>query len=340
MKSKNCTKWVVTALVAGIGLAMPTGSLAQIVMTANDALNTSSFNAAGTWNNGLAPAAGSTYTTAGFLLRGPSSGAGPYVFAGDSLTVGGPLGSGATPFSPTTANNNALIFKVSGQTLTVNNLILDGGQIRDGNGNGNYTFLNGNIFVTANGGAFMAQDTNFINSAISGSSIIYIGNNGNGSAQRVIFFTSPSSTFNGNIWLTNTVGVANSRLAFAPGSIMNFSIGANGVNNHIFGNGTLELGGNFNFDLTGADNTLGNSWSIVDQVNSAVSYDGTFAVNGFTQNGLLWDDPIGNGNQFQYDMGTGFLSVVPIPEPSVLSLMGGLGLLGLVWRRRSKAIAK
>ena len=73
MKSKNCTKWVVTALVAGIGLAMPTGSLAQIVMTANDALNTSSFNAAGTWNNGLAPAAGSTYTTARIRAALPGS---------------------------------------------------------------------------------------------------------------------------------------------------------------------------------------------------------------------------------------------------------------------------
>ncbi len=336
MKRKNYAKLIIAVLTASIGLAMSAVSHAQVVMTANDAINTSSFNAAGTWNPAGAPAAGSTYSTLGFLMRGPSAGAGPFVFAGDALTVGGGNGGGANPFSPVTANNNALIFKVSGQTLTVNNLILDGGQIRDGNGNGNYTILNGNILITANGGAFLSQDTNIINSAISGSGTIYIGNNGNGSAQRLTVLTSGLSTFNGNVMMTNGVGVANSRLDFAPGSVMNFTIGANGVNNKIFGQGTLELGGAFNFDLSGADNTLGNSWTIVDQVNSSVTYDGSFLVNGFTQNGTLWDDPIGNGNQYEYNIGTGILTVDVVPEPSTFAL-AGTGLIGLLaYRRRGK----
>ena len=154
MKSKNYPKWIVTVLTAGIGLAMPAVSHAQVVMTANDASGTSSFNAAGSWSPAGAPAAGSTYSTAGFLLRGPASGT-SYTFAGDALTVGG---GGGNPYNLNgTPNNNALLFKVNGQTLTINNLILDAGCVRDGNGSGNFATLAGNITITANGGQFLCQ---------------------------------------------------------------------------------------------------------------------------------------------------------------------------------------
>jgi len=149
-----------------LALAIPAVSHAQYYMTNNDVNGPiTSFNGAGNWNNGLAPAAGNAYSTVGYFLRGPNV-AGSYTFAGDSLTVGGGSGgaSGGSAFlgssSVVTPNSNGLIFKANGEILTVNNLILDGAQIRDGNGDGNVATLNGNIYVTANGGAFMAQDTN------------------------------------------------------------------------------------------------------------------------------------------------------------------------------------
>jgi hypothetical protein len=322
-----------TVLIKGLAtlaaLAAPAiCSAANVVMTASDAINTTSFNASGTWSPAGAPSAGNTYSTLGYLLRSPTT-AGSYTFAGNSLTVGG--GSGGGVYSPSTANNNALIFKASGITLTVNNLILDGSQIRDGNGDGSWTALNGNIQVTANGGAFLAQDTNFINSAISGSGTISIGDNGSGSAARVIVFTSGSSTFNGNISLAGTIA-ARSRLTFASGSLMNFAIGANGVNNKISGVGTLFLDGNLNFDLSGADNTVGDTWTIISGV--GVTYGSNFGVQGFSQNGSLWD-ATANGVGYQFDTASGILSVVAVPEPSTFAL-AGMGLAGLlIFRRRA-----
>ena len=346
--TKQQTAKMVGMVLALLGImAVLTAAHAQVVMTANDANGaTTSFNGAGNWSPAGAPSAGSTYSTVGYLIRGPSV-AGSYTFAGDSLTVGGGSGgaSGGAAFltssSIVTPNNNALLFKATGETLTVANLILDGAQIRDGNGNGNWAALNGNITVTANGGAFMAQDTNIINSAISGSGPIYIGDNGNGSSTRVIVFTSGSSTFNGNIVFNNThTSAAYSLLTFAPGSLMNFTIGANGVNNNITGisgsgtSGTLTLNGNFNFNLAGADNTIGDSWDIVDP-SVTTTYGGTFAVNGFTQNGSLWDD-IANGVDYEYNQGDGLLSVVP--EPSTFVLAGlGFASLALIRARRRQA---
>jgi len=346
---KQPAKMVGMALALLGIMAVLTAAHAQVTLTAGDASGSSSYNAAGHWSSGLAPAAGSTYDTEGYLLRGPSSGTGPYVFAGDSLTVG--TGSGQNPGGSAflastgivTPNNNGLIFKVNGQTLTVNNLILDGAQIRDGNTDGNNGYLNGNIYVTANGGAFMAQETNWIGSAITGVGPIYIGDNGDGDARRVIIFTS---TFNisGNLIFNNTHTSANySRATFAPGSVLTFTIGANGVNNQITGisgsgtSGTLQLNGNLNFNLAGADNTVGDIWDIVDP-SVTTTYGATFAVNGFTQNGSLWDDPIGNGDQYEYNTATGVLTVDGVPEPSTFILAGlGLAGLALVRARRRQA---
>ena len=333
---------VKTLASMAVALAIPALSHAQVVMTASDSLGNSSFNAAGNWSPAGAPTAGSTYSTGGFLLRGPASGA-AYTFAGDSLTVGGGSGAAAggaawlASSGTTTANNNALIFKITGQTLTVNNLILDGAQIRDGLGDNNTWTLNGNLTVTANGGGFVAQSLGTINSALNGSGPLYIGDQGNvGDTGRGIFLTSGSSTFNGNIFM-NTATANHSRLTFTSSSVMNFTVLGSGVNNGIFVNSQYgEFAGAFDFNLTGADQTLGDIWNIVTTTAGGTSlFDGTFSVTGFTPNGSLWDDPIGNGDQYEFNPATGVLSIVPVPEPASVALFGLGGFLGLVgWMRR------
>ncbi len=315
----------------GFGLAIlvvaPISSrAATVTLTNNDALGTSSLNAPGNWNNGAAPSSGNNYVTAGYLLRTPTSGA-TITFAGDSLRVG--AGSGGGTFSPVTPNNNALLYKLASQTIIVTNLILDGSQIRDGNGDGQWAAINGNIFVTAAGGAFMAQATNVVNAALSGSSVIYIGDNGSGGAGRIVMFTSPFNTFTGDLVLTNSSNNATrSRLDLASGSVWNFVIGAPGVNNKIFGNGTLRLSGAFNIDLTGASTGLGDSWQLVgpSNANFVTTYNPSFSVNGFTDMGNdLWQKSA-NGTVYEFSELTGLLTVIPEPSSVALVLCGIAGL--------------
>ena len=334
---KQTAKMVGMALaLIGIMAALGTSSrAATITQTANDALGASSFNAAGTWSPAGAPTAGNDYVTAGYLIRGPASGT-SYTFAGDSLTIGG--GSGNPYNLNGLANNDSLIFKITGQTLTVNNLILNAGAVRDGLGDGNVSTLAGNITITAGGGQFLAQDTNYITSKIMGSGLMIIGDNGNSDVERISVFTSGLSTFNGSIWFTNaSFTVARSRALWDTTSVLNFVIGANGMNNNIGGVGTAFFNGAFNFDLTGADNTLGDNWNIVNV--SSSTYGSTFSVNGFTQNGSLWDNPIGNtGDQYEYNTATGILTVDVVPEPSTFVLAGlGLAGLALIRARRRQA---
>jgi hypothetical protein len=317
-------------------LAIPaTSRAASVVLTAGDALGATSFNAAGNWSPAGAPSAGNTYSTLGFLLRSPT-GAGNYTFAGDSLTVGGGNGGGANPFSPVSANNDCFIAKIGSASTFSANWILDGAQIRDGLGNGDSYTIGGTIAVTANGGSFVCQATQNVSAAISGSSIVYIGDHGAGAnSARVVVFQSAANTFNGNVELTNTANNATqSLLTLAPGSLWNFKPQANGVNNSIFGTGSILLGGNLAIDLTGADNTLGDTWQLVAPTSASFipTYGGTFAVNGFTQNATLWDASA-NGTTYEFSQATGLLTVVP--EPATMSLIGmGLGFGALLLRRK------
>jgi len=308
---------------------------ASFVMTATNAGNYSSFNMDVNWSpTGMGvPSAGNTYSTMGWLMRSPANGtgylAGDFTFAGDSLTVGGGNGA-AAPFwtinSNGTSNNNSLIYKLSGQNLTVNNLILDGGTIRDGLGDNNTWSLNGNIYVTATGGGFIAQALGTINSAISGPGPIYIGDQGNTGTARGIFFTSASSTYAGNIYLQ--AALANrSRLVFSDDSIMNFAIGANGVNNSISGvNGIATFNGDFKFLLDGASQNIGDTWTVASV--GSQTFSDTFTVKDFTADigGILWTKAIDVDKWYQFSESDGKLTVVPEPATWILLILGAMGI--------------
>jgi len=309
-----------------------------VLLTANDAINTSSFNAAGNWSNGQPPGPGNDYVTQGYLLRTPAT-AGNYTFAGDSLRVGG--GTGGGPFlTDGNVNANSFINKTpSAPIITVNNLILDASYIRDGMGSSDVWTLAGNITVTANGGGFAAQCRFNVDSAIHGSGTLYIADNGSGEAARTIYINSPANTYAGSIILVSRSGRPNnnySRLTFSDDSRMNFVIGPSGVNNSITGWGTLTLNGDFYFDLSGAGNNHGDTWTIIGMGPSlTVSYGDTFSVIGFNRVGGgtgpgLW---LGEANSVTYtfDTATGILAV---PEPSVYGIaLVGLAVAALLRRR-------
>jgi hypothetical protein len=303
---------------------------ANVTMTANDSNGAvTSFNGDTQlhWNPAGAPAAANTYSTVGWLLRTPTT-AGNYTFAGDLLTVGGGTGGGV--FSPGVANNNAFINKTpTSPIITVNNLILDGSSIRDGMGSSDTWTLAGNIFVTANGGNLICQERFNIDSAISGSGPLYIGGNGSGEAARTIYINSALNRYNGNITLMGA-SADYSRLTFSDNSLMNFTIGASGVNNSISGTGTATFNGDFSFDLTRAATAWGSSWNIATV--STETFGDTFTVAGFTDLGGNHWRTFANGTTYFFDEATGVLT---IPEPSsVALLLGGLGLL-LGFRRRA-----
>jgi hypothetical protein len=328
-RCKLLLSFVAMLLMSANALALP------VTMTANDAMNTTSFNTAGKWSDLSAPSAGNTYSTLGWLLRSPTA-AGSYTFAGYSLTVGGGTAGGTQPFlMDGNVNNNSLIFKAANCDLTVSNLILDAGTIRDGLGTNQACSMNGNIFVTGNGGGFAAQCLLSINSAINGSGPIYIADNGSGEAGRTVIFTSGLNTYNGNIKLVSKagrVGSNYSRLTFADNSLMNFVIGANGVNNSISGTGTATFNGDFWFNLAGANTTLGNSWLVASATSQTFS--DTFTVLGFTSIGAtVWTKTIDPTKVYAFSEATGKLIVVPEPATMALLGLGGLSLLRIRKRR-------
>jgi hypothetical protein len=97
-------------LVLAAGVAGSRG--AEVSLSASDALGTSSFNAAGNWDNGMAPNGTNAYVTAAFTLRSPANAA-SCTFAGSSLRID--------------AEGRFLMKGLGGQTVTISNLILNGG---------------------------------------------------------------------------------------------------------------------------------------------------------------------------------------------------------------------
>lgn len=313
------------AMIAGVAmLAVPAiCSAAPVTMVAGDGFGASSFNSAGQWDSVAAPTAGNDYFNAGNLLRTPAD-AGSYTFGGDSLTITG-AGLAAA------AGNDALMWKGSGTgaIITVDDLTIDGGQLRHGQGDADSWMLAGNLAIGANGANFATQGGMLVNSAISGSTTIRILDNGNGGAGRIITLGSGANTFTGDIELAGSDN-AHARLALADNANLNFVIGASGVNNDVSGTGTMVYDGDFFFNLTGAGTTIGDSWDVAGV--SAQSFGGTFTVAGFADqlDGTWYLD---NGSaEYSFDTANGTLSV--IPEPATMGLIVAMGGGMLFIRRR------
>ncbi len=307
---------------------------ATVNLTANNGLGTSGFNAATGWSDAAAPSAANDYVTQGYLLRTPSA-AGSYTFAGNSLFVGGGNGGGANPFTPGLVNNNSFLNKTpSGAVITVNNMILNGSAIRDGQSSAENWTLQGNLLVTGLGGNLAAQETFNLNSVISGSAPLYIADFGNTDASRVVKIGSSLNTYNGTITMMGSAA-NRSRLTFIDNSLMNFTVGASGVNNTINRSGSLSgtvlFDGDFAIDLNSAGNTVGDTWSLVDNANLAETFSSTFTVLGFYDIGGNEWLKNANGVNYLFSESTGALTV--IPEPGAASI-AGLGFVALLALRR------
>ncbi len=312
------------ALAAAAMLLAGEATAATVTLNVGNAFGQSSFNSALNWSNAAAPSAGNDYQGNGLLLRTPDATPNSFSFAGDSLLITGPGLVNA-------AANDALMWKGNGTTavITVNNLTINGGQLRHAQGDGDTVTWAGTLAIGANGANMATQGGMIISAPISGSSTIRILPSGSNGALRTITFASAANTFTGNITMVNAT---QSRLTLADNANLNFVIGANGVNNSISGSGVLNLNGDFNINLSGAGTTNGDSWTLVS--GPTTTYGATFTLPGFT-------NPVPGkwrSGLYKFDQATGVLSVTPVPEPAGIALVG-LALAGTVAASRKRRLA-
>lgn len=174
--------------------------------------------------------------------------------------------------------------------------------------------LNGNLSVTS--ARPSGNDVRFTN-VISGVGSLRTEGAGAISLRAVNTYSGDTVLNGGAFTLANTGG-------------LKFVIGANGVNNKVYGlgNQTAVFDGSFTFDLSGASPV--GSWILVDVSTLNATFGSTFTVVGFTESANVWTR-VESGTTYSFSELTGVLTA--IPEPSTTLLLG-LGLLGLVRRFR------
>jgi autotransporter-associated beta strand protein len=248
------------------------------------------------------------------LGNGASTGTYAYNLNGGTLTV---------PAITKTSAGASGTFNFNGGTLkpTANNTSFLSGITRANVRNGGAVFDTNGFNVT------VGQP--LVHSNIGGDSATDGGvtKNGNG----LLVYTGINS-YNGN-----TTVNAGTLQAFDDSGLA-FVIGANGVNNTITGSGTVQLDGDFNFDLSGAGTTLGDSWSIVNVASLNETFGPTFTVSSFTDAGSnLWTKDINGTKYYEFSEGTGVLRVTQaVPEPAAsLMLLSSAGIMAM--RRRSSS---
>jgi len=212
--------WLAAGLVLLAGVGASHG--ANVALSASDAFGTSSFNALGNWSNGQPVSSTNSYSTAGFTLRSPADAA-DYTFGGGSLSID--------------AGGRFLMKGQGGQTVTVNNLILNGGLADFANAGNDYYVetLAGHITLSSGTRSYMGAlsgspdfETLVVTAPITGSGELQLagGNVNAGADNGVVIFAGTNS-------YTGTTTVAGGTL------LIN---GSNGYGNLIVSNGGT-LGG-------------------------------------------------------------------------------------------------
>jgi autotransporter-associated beta strand protein len=199
MKTPNVIPKIAASVLALV-LGAAASRAATVTLNASDASGTTSFNAAGHWNNAQAPSAANDYDTGGFFLRTPGDGVTNYVFLGNSLTFNVQNTSGG--------NNGSMLEKFSGgagsvRWLTINNMTNhDQAMIRSGGTAGANIHLQGNQYTMLGNSSILADQCIWIIDApLIGADNVILTNNANNNPDHVSF-TGTNSAFTGSWYLT------------------------------------------------------------------------------------------------------------------------------------------
>jgi len=134
-----------------------------------------------------------------------------------------------------------------------------------------------------------------------------------------VTFASPSNTFAGDMQIDA------GSIVLAEKSRFNFKIYGS-FTNAVTGTGSLTANGDFRIDLTSADLTDGNTWTLVDPALTK-SYGSTFSIPGFTEAADVWTK-VDGANTWTFKESTGVLSLKIAPPGGFNNWIAGFSGLG------------
>ncbi|MDR0534550.1 MAG: PEP-CTERM sorting domain-containing protein [Verrucomicrobiales bacterium] len=306
----------------GIGIANNASVTGTVNIETNINLGTGTGQQTFNAFNGTLYFSGSIIGTAGIfnrtgvmILSGNNSFAGGVTAGNLGIASATALGTGTFSVSRGTFDNAS----GGALTLTTNNNINFGNQA--------VNFVGTNSLVMGTGTAFLT-----------GNNSVTVQNN----KLTIGTLSAATNTFTkagaGTMVINRSIGTGSFVVSAGTLEIDSQLITLSGISSNKLnatGTGVFKLG-SLSFDLTNADLTNGNTWSIWGS--ATTNWDlSSFQLTGWSDSGGQWAMANGQG-LWSFNQSTGILSFSAIPEPSTWTLMGiGAGLLVWVGYRKRKA---
>jgi Concanavalin A-like lectin/glucanases superfamily/Bacterial TSP3 repeat len=266
---------------------------AQVTLNTTNGIGESSFSSSLYWSDAQAPSSSNDYVvTGGKSLRTLANGTANETFAGNTLTL----------------TDSSLLYKGNSSSnliITVPNLTLNNSQVNNASNSSTSFSLAGNVTLTGTGttNIFANNGSVYVPANLYGNSgTLELRSNGSTSGRQIIL--QGTSSFTGSILVTGLGGAV-----LDTTGVLTFKPGANGATNKITGSSPIRFAGTFIIDLSGASNTIGDSWQLVDASNLTETYDSTFSVQGFQDPNNLGVYTSTDG-RYQFSKSTGALTRV------------------------------